>query len=122
MGAIADARLMMPITTKITGQVCPNEKPLRVCSRRNSMPTVMITAGPIKLRMVQRRQLQRMRSLICWPPTTFSAPIPARILLRSRSASQPIAEHQDTDTNENEGPETLYSVKREPREIVQKKQ
>jgi hypothetical protein len=56
---------MMPITTRITGQVCPNEKPLRVCSRRNSTPTVMITAGPIKLRMVQRRQLQRMRSLIC---------------------------------------------------------
>jgi hypothetical protein len=25
----------------------------------------MITAGPIKLRMVQRRQWQRMRSLIC---------------------------------------------------------
>jgi hypothetical protein len=56
---------MMPITTRITGHVCPNEKPLRVCSRRNSIPTVMITAGPIKLRMVQRRQLQRMRSLIC---------------------------------------------------------
>jgi hypothetical protein len=65
MGAIADARLMMPITTRITGQVCPNEKPLRVCSRRNNIPTVMITAGPIKLRMVQRRQVQRMRSLIC---------------------------------------------------------
>src|SRR3984893_1164047 len=116
---------MMPITTRITGHVWPNEKPLRVCSSRNSMPTVMITAGPIKLRMVQRRQLQRMRSLICvglqqlflhqFSLAFFCA-------ARSRRAPQPVAEHQHANANENEGPETLYPVKRKPREIVQQKE
>jgi hypothetical protein len=124
MGAIADARLMMPITTRITGQVWPNEKPLRVCSRRNNIPTVMITAGPIKLRMVQRRQLQRMRSLICVGlQQLFRHQFSLAFFCATRSrASQPVAEHQNTDTNENEGPKTLYSVKRKPREIVQEKQ
>jgi hypothetical protein len=65
MGASADARLITPMTTRITGHFWPNLKPLWVCSRRNSTPTVMTTAGPIKLLMVHRRQLQRIRSLIC---------------------------------------------------------
>jgi hypothetical protein len=65
MGESAEARLMTPMTTRIMGHDWPNENPLRVCSRRNSTPTVITTAGPIKLRMVQRRQLQRTRSLIC---------------------------------------------------------
>src|ERR1700693_3050055 len=85
----------------------------------------MITAGPIKLRMVQRRQLQRMRSLICiglqqlfWHKCSLAF----FYVTRSSRASQTIAEHQDTDTNENEGPETFYPVKREPRKIVQQKQ
>jgi hypothetical protein len=55
MGESAEARLMTPITTRIIGHDWPKENPLRVCSRRNSTPTVMTTAGPIKLRMVQRR-------------------------------------------------------------------
>jgi hypothetical protein len=46
------------------GHIWPKEKPLRVSCSRKSTPTVMTTAGPIKLRIVQRRQVQRIRSLI----------------------------------------------------------
>jgi len=50
---------------RMIGNVLLNDKnPPRIWSSRNSKPTVMMTAGPIKPRMVQRRHAQRIRLLI----------------------------------------------------------
>src|SRR5215471_12757071 len=69
----AEASCTAPMTSKMTGQVFEKEKNSpRIWSSRKSTPTVMTTAGPIKLRMVQRRQLQRTRLLI----ETYPLPTP----------------------------------------------
>src|SRR5712692_3324794 len=62
-------------------------------------------------RMVQRRQVQRRRSLIEIHP------------LQSWSswAAQPVAEHQDANADQNQRPKPSYPVKRKPTEIVQEK-
>src|SRR5215472_15647350 len=64
-GARLLARLIAPRTTKITSQVSQKSRyPPRVWPRRNKTPTVMRTAGPMKLRITHRWHLQRIRSLI----------------------------------------------------------
>jgi hypothetical protein len=61
MGAREHARLIAPITMRIIGQVLRNAKVLPcIWSSRNNTPMVMISAGPRKLRMVQRGHLQRL--------------------------------------------------------------
>src|SRR5256885_13242400 len=78
VGAKLLARLIAPITIRITGNVLPKEKyPPPTWSRRNKTPTVMTTAGPMSPRIMQRRQLQRTPSLI------ESHPLPAAFQERS---------------------------------------
>src|SRR5215472_985345 len=72
----------------------------------------MMTAGPIRPRIMHRRQLQRTRSLIESHP--FSQPHCSR-------AAQPVAKHQYADANQDQRPEAPYSPEWEPIEIVQKK-
>src|SRR5882672_6269512 len=113
MGGGAEARLTTPMTMRITGKVLPNDKkPPRIWARRNSKPTVMMTAGPIKLRMVQRRHAQRMRLLIeIHPPKNNGL----------GAVAETIAKQQDAHANQNQRPQAPYKVKRKPVKIVQKK-
>src|SRR5579859_182580 len=110
VGANALARLIAPTTIKITGQVVQKSKyPPRISPNRNKTPTVMTTAGPMRLRITQRRQLQRTRSFIEIHPS------PLRTTLES------IAKHQHANTNQDQGPEPPYAPKWKPIEIVQEK-
>src|SRR6266481_9793037 len=97
------------MTIRMTGYVLPKEKsPPRIWSRRKSTPTVMMTAGPITPRIVQRRHAQRIRSLI------------DKSLLRT---VEPLAHHQDSRGNQNSRPEKLRNpVPRKPVKIVEKQQ
>src|SRR6267142_3165340 len=113
IGASAEARRTTPMTMRIIGKVLPNDKkPPRNWSRRNSKPTVMMTAGPIKLRMVQRRHAQRMRLLIEVHPPNINA---------LGAVAQTIAKQQDADANQYQRPQAPYKMKRKPVKIVQKK-
>src|SRR5689334_25209794 len=94
VGASALARLIAPMTIRITGNVLPKEKyPPRTWSRRNKTPTVMMTAGPMRPRIMHRRQLQRTRSLIENHP-----------LQRHSRAAHSVAKHQHANANQNQGP------------------
>src|SRR6266478_2591260 len=65
IGDNAAARLISPMTTRITGYVFVISKlPPRISCRRSSTPMVMTMAGPRNPRMVHRRHAQRKRSLI----------------------------------------------------------
>src|SRR4029077_9797520 len=101
------------MTMRMIGNVLLNDrKPPRIWSSRNSKPTVMMTAGPIKLRMVQRRHVQRIRSLIeVHPPINCSL----------GAVTETIAKQQNADANQNQRPQAPYKVKRKPVKIVQKK-
>src|SRR6202171_6295344 len=98
------------MTMRMTGYVLPKEKsPPRIWSRRKSTPTVMMTAGPISPRIVQRRHVQRIRSLI------------EKSLLGT--AVEPLAHHQNSCGNQNSRPEKLRNpVPRKPVKIVEKQQ
>src|ERR1700686_5903006 len=101
---------MAPITMRMTGYVLPKEKsPPRIWSRRKSTPTVIMTAGPISPRIVQRRHVHRIRSLI------------EKNLLRT--AVEPFAHHQNSRGNQNSRPEKLRNpVPGKPIKIVQQQQ
>src|SRR5713226_9725095 len=109
-GEAAAARLMAPITMRMTGYVLPNEKsPPRIWSSRKSTPTVMMAAGPISPRIVQRRHAHRIRSLI------------KKSLLRP--AVQPIAHHQNARADQNSRPKKLGNpVPGKPIKIVEQQQ
>src|SRR6267378_5648084 len=113
IGASAEARLTTPMTMRIIGKVLlKDKKPPRIWSRRNSKPTVVMTAGPIKLRMVQRRHAQPMRLLIeVHPPKIHGL----------GAVAETITKQQDADANQNQRPQAPYKVKRKPIKIVQKK-
>src|SRR5207248_10020920 len=109
-GARLLARLMTPITIRITGKVLPKERyPPRSWSRRNKTPTVTTTAGPMRPRITQRRQLQRMRSLIEIHPSPLRTPF------------EPIAKHQNAYADQHQRPKTRDPPEREPVKIVQQK-
>src|SRR5215469_8741567 len=92
-GARLLARLMTPITMRITGKVLLKERyPSRSWSRRNKTPTVTTTAGPIRPRITQRWQLQRTRLLIEIYPSSLGTTL------------QPVAKHQNAHTNQNQRP------------------
>src|SRR6267378_3562871 len=113
IGASAEARLTTPMTMRIIGKVLlKDKKPPRIWSRRNSKPTVVMTAGPIKLRMVQRRHAQPMRLLIeIHPPK-----------IRGLGAvAETITKQQDADADKNQRQQAPYETKRKPVKIVQKK-
>src|SRR5882762_9107976 len=79
------------MTIRMTGYVLPKEKsPPRIWSRRKSTPTVVMTAGPISPRIVQRRHAQRIRSLI------------DKSLLRT--AVEPLAHQQNSRANQKNRP------------------
>ena len=63
--------------------------------------------------MVQRWQVQRMRSLICVSTSR-------RSLLRL--AVHPVTKHQNAHTNENQGPKPRYAVPLKPLKIVEQEQ
>src|SRR5882724_5793852 len=113
IGASVEARLTTPMTMRMIGNVLLNDKkPPRNWSRRNSKPMVMMTAGPIKLRMVQRRHAQRMRLLIeVHPPKIHGL----------GAVAETLAKQQDAHANQNQRPQAPYKVKRKPVKIVQKK-
>src|SRR6267378_343315 len=73
----------------------------------------MMMAGPIRLRMVQRRHAQRVRSLIDVHP-------PKRCCLRT--AAETVAKHQYANGNQNQGPEAFDLIERKPIEIIEKKE
>src|SRR5580704_14515958 len=108
-GAVEEARLIAPITMRMTGNVRSNEKlPPIISLSRKSTPTVITMAGPIRLRMVQRRQAQRMRSLI------------EKSLLRT--PVQPVAEHQHAHDDQNYRPELVDAIPGKPIKIVQQEE
>src|SRR5215467_11943483 len=105
------ARLIAPITIKITGQVARKSKyPPRIWSIRNKTPRVTRMAGPMRPRIVQRWQWQRTRSLI---EVSFLS------RLRSSRAAYSVSKHKHTDTNQNQRPQPPNPPKRKPVEIVQ---
>src|SRR2546427_12701620 len=110
LGATAAAKLIIPMTMRMTGYVLPNEKlPLLIWSRRKSTPTVMMIAGPISPRIVHCRHAQRTRSLI------------EKSLLRT--AVQPVAHHPNPRADQKERPEKLRNpVPRKPIKLTQQEE
>ncbi|PYT55348.1 MAG: hypothetical protein DMG43_03450 [Acidobacteria bacterium] len=66
----------------------------------------------MRLRIVQRRHVHRIRSLMDVHPPKYHC---------LRAAAQPVAKHQDTDADQDQRPQAPQPVKRKPVEIVEKK-
>src|SRR5260370_371615 len=107
IGAIADASSIAPITIKMNGYVFEksNMLPRTSCSRNNT-PIVINTAGPMSPRIVQRGH---------WQPLLFA-------MLASLPSAQPIAEHQNSQHNQQHRPELLNPPPRKPVKVVQQQQ
>lgn len=84
--ASAPPSCIRPMTNSSTGKVCPKLKspPCNWCSRKRT-PIVMTTTGPIRPRIVQLWQWQRLCVLICAPSSVL--------------VMHAIAQHQKTNTD-----------------------
>src|SRR5882762_5589507 len=107
IGAIADASSIAPITIKMNGYVFEksNTLPRTSCSRNNT-PIVINTAGPINPRIVHLGQ---------WQPLLLD-------MLASLPSAQPVAEHQNSQHNQQHRPELLNPPPRKPVKVVQQQQ